>query len=157
MCLSPDHRYLYVNSRPWEKESEKENPIHLPALAHEIEIHIIDLVNLKELGKMQSSQKALMPGKSYIEIDLDVSQEYVASGAEDKHGYLWDRHYGICINKFPHSDIVNSVAFNPADPEMLVTVSDDCSIKVWRSLNREKKLKNTATRAAREAADTPTV
>lgn len=35
------------------------------------------------------------------------------SGAEDKHGYLWDRHYGVCVAKFPHADVVNSVAFNP--------------------------------------------
>lgn len=57
----------------------------------------------------------------------------IISGAEDKHGYLWDRHYGVCLAKFPHSDVVNSVAFNPRDPEMLVTTSDDYTVKVWRS------------------------
>lgn len=62
------------------------------------------------------------------------------SGAEDKHGYLWDRHYGICLAKFPHTDVVNSVAFNPKDPEMLVTTSDDQKIKVWRSRAKIKQL-----------------
>ena len=62
------------------------------------------------------------------------------SGAEDKQGYLWDRHYGICVRNFPHDDVVNSVAFNPTDPEVLVTVSDDWSIKIWRSLNRQKQV-----------------
>ena len=66
---------------------------------------------------------------------------YFFSGAEDKHGYLWDRHYGIPLQKFPHDDVVNSVAFNPCDPETLVTVSDDFTIKIWRSRNREKELK----------------
>ena len=61
----------------------------------------------------------------------------VSSGAEDKHGYLWDRHYGVCLGKFQHSDVVNSVAFNPADSEMLITVSDDHAMKIWRSRNRE--------------------
>ena len=63
------------------------------------------------------------------------------SGAEDKHGYLWDRHYGICLAKFPHTDVVNSVAFNPKDPEVLITASDDFSVKIWRSRNREKTVK----------------
>lgn len=57
----------------------------------------------------------------------------IYSGAEDRHGYIWDRHYGIRIAKLPHLDVVNSVAFNPMNPEMLVTTSDDYEIKVWRS------------------------
>ena len=58
------------------------------------------------------------------------------SGAEDRHGYIWDRHYGVCLNKFAHKDVVNSVAFNPHDSQMLVTVSDDHCIKIWRSKNQ---------------------
>ncbi|KAK3576062.1 hypothetical protein CHS0354_018332 [Potamilus streckersoni] len=61
-------------------------------------------------------------------------------GSEDKHGYIWERHYGICLNKFPHLSAVNAVAFNPADPEMLVTVSDDFAIKIWRFRNRVNNL-----------------
>lgn len=67
------------------------------------------------------------------------------SGAEDKHGYLWDRHYGICLAKFPHTDVVNSVAFNPKDPEMLVTTSDDHTIKIWRSRAKVRELSLTDT------------
>lgn len=37
-------------------------------------------------------------------------------------------------------DVVNSVAFNPCDPEMLVTTSDDFTVKVWRSRSMVKKL-----------------
>lgn len=35
---------------------------------------------------------------------------------------------------------MNSVAFNPRDPEMLVTASDDFTLKVWRSKNRIQEL-----------------
>lgn len=52
------------------------------------------------------------------------------SGAEDSHAYVWDRHYEICLAKNPHTAFVNSVAFNPRDSEMLVTTSDDYTIKV---------------------------
>lgn len=62
------------------------------------------------------------------------------SGAEDKHGYLWDRYYGVCLAKFPHQDVVNAVAFNPKDPEMLITASDDFTLKIWRSRNRARQL-----------------
>lgn len=72
-----------------------------------------------------------------FEFDLNriikIIKRSFLSGAEDKHGYFWDRHYGVCLAKFPHSDVVNSVAFNPCDPEMLVTTSDDYTVKVWRS------------------------
>lgn len=60
----------------------------------------------------------------------------VHSGAEDMHAYVWDRYYGICLAKYQHTDVVNSVAFNPRDSEMLVTTSDDYTIKVNALLSR---------------------
>lgn len=140
MTLSPDQRYLYVNSRPWPKNYFIEDPLHPPPIAQEIDIHVIDLLNMREVGTMHRAHKAYTSNDECFFIFLDVCEEYVASGAEDKHGYLWDRHYGLCLHKYPHSDVVNSVAFNPADPEVLVTVSDDFSIKIWRSLSREKEV-----------------
>ena len=62
------------------------------------------------------------------------------SGAEDQHGYLWDRHYGTLLTRFKHNDVVNSVAFHPKDSETLITVSDDNTVKVWRSRNRCRQL-----------------
>lgn len=142
MTLSPDHRYLYVNSRPWPKSYFIENPLYPPPIAQEIDIHVIDLLQMREVGTMHRAHKAYTSNDECFFIFLDVCEEYVASGAEDKHGYLWDRHYGLCLHKYPHTDVVNSVAFNPTDPEVLVTVSDDFSIKIWRSLSREKEVVN---------------
>lgn len=65
----------------------------------------------------------------------------LCSGSDDKQGYLWDRHYGICLNHFPHDDVVNTVAFNPRDEEMLVTVGDDHKIKVWYSRHKKRQVK----------------
>ena len=55
------------------------------------------------------------------------------SGAEDRHGYIWDRHYNICLAKLRHQDVVNSVVFSPQEQELLLTASDDATIKAWRS------------------------
>ena len=65
---------------------------------------------------------------------------FICSGAEDQHGYLWDRHYGVCLTRYPHTDVVNCVAFNPRDSETLITVSDDHKIKVWRSRSKVAQL-----------------
>ncbi|ENN77344.1 F-box/WD repeat-containing protein 5 isoform X2 [Dendroctonus ponderosae] len=140
MGLSPDHRYLYVNSRSWPENYVINNPLDPPPIAQEIDIHVIDLVTLKQVGTMLRAHKAYTPNNECFFIFLDVCNEYVASGAEDKHGYMWDRHYGVCIAKYPHQDVVNSVAFNPSDPEMLVTTSDDFKIKIWRSRSKVKEL-----------------
>ncbi|XP_068151561.1 F-box/WD repeat-containing protein 5 [Drosophila tropicalis] len=133
MALSPDHRYLYVNTRPWPKNYVITNPLEPPPIAQEIDIHVIDLMTLKRVGNMLKAHKAYTPSTECFFIFLDCCEEYVASGAEDHHAYLWDRYYGISLAKFRHSDVVNSVAFNPRDSEMLVTTSDDYSIKIWRS------------------------
>ncbi|KAK7471600.1 hypothetical protein BaRGS_00035763, partial [Batillaria attramentaria] len=133
MALSPDHRYLYVNSRQWPQNYSIQKVLEPPPIAQEIDIHVIDLQTLTEVGTIMRSHKAYTPNDECFFLFLDISDRYVASGAEDKHGYLWDRHYGVCLNRFPHDDVVNSVAFNPKDEEMLVTVSDDFKIKIWRS------------------------
>ncbi|XP_017153441.1 F-box/WD repeat-containing protein 5 [Drosophila miranda] len=138
MALSPDHRYLYVNTRPWPKHYVITNPLEPPPIAQEIDIHVIDLMTLKRVGNMLRAHKAYTPSTECFFIFLDVCEEYVASGAEDQHAYLWDRYYGISLAKFKHSDVVNSVAFNPKDSEMLVTTSDDYTIKVWRSRAKAK-------------------
>ncbi|KAH8404989.1 hypothetical protein KR215_008256 [Drosophila sulfurigaster] len=138
MSLSPDHRYLYVNTRPWPKNYNITNPLEPPPIAQEIDIHVIDLMTLKRVGNMLRAHKAYTPSTECFFIFLDVCDEYVASGAEDQHAYLWDRYYGISLAKFKHADVVNSVAFNPRDSQMLVTTSDDYTVKVWRSKAQAK-------------------
>lgn len=64
------------------------------------------------------------------ELLINYFEYMYCSGAEDMHAYTWDRYYGVCLAKYQHTDVVNSVAFNPRDSEMLITTSDDYSIKV---------------------------
>lgn len=133
MGLSPDHRYLYVNSRAWPKGCIISDPMNPPPIAEEIDIHVFDLKTMQEVTQTLRAHTAYTPNDECFFIFLDVSRDYVASGAEDRHGYIWDRHYNICLAKLQHEDVVNSVAFSPMDQEMLITASDDCTLKVWRS------------------------
>lgn len=78
MGLSPDHRYLYVNSRPWPKDYVISNPLEPPPIAQEIDIHVIDLATLKQVGTMLRSHKAYTPNTECFFIFLDVCDNYVA-------------------------------------------------------------------------------
>ena len=44
--------------------------------------------------------------------------------------------------------MVNSVAFHPKNKEMLVTVSDDHTVKIWRSRNLERQYRLEREKAA---------
>jgi F-box/WD-40 domain protein 5 len=78
MALSPDQKYLYVNSRPWPSNSQIQNPLEPPPIAQEIDIHVIDLTTLKEVGTMLRAHKAYTPNTDCFFIFLDVCDNYVA-------------------------------------------------------------------------------
>ena len=55
------------------------------------------------------------------------------SGAEDCCAHVWDRHFGVKLATLDgHTNVVNCVSFNPANQQMLVSASDDHTIRVWR-------------------------
>ncbi|XP_057580553.1 F-box/WD repeat-containing protein 5 [Hippopotamus amphibius kiboko] len=133
MGLSPDNRYLYVNSRAWPSGSVVADPMQPPPIAEEIDLLVFDLKTMREVKRALRAHRAYTPNDECFFIFLDVSRDFVASGAEDRHGYVWDRHYNICLAKLRHQDVVNSVVFSPQEQELLLTASDDATIKAWRS------------------------
>ncbi|XP_032254769.1 F-box/WD repeat-containing protein 5 isoform X3 [Phoca vitulina] len=133
MGLSPDNRYLYVNSRAWPSGSVVADPMQPPPIAEEIDLLVFDLKTMREVKRALRAHRAYTPNDECFFIFLDVSRDFVASGAEDRHGYIWDRHYNICLAKLRHQDVVNSVVFSPREQELLLTASDDATIKAWRS------------------------
>lgn len=140
MALSPDHRHLYVNNRKWPENSFIEDPSKPPPIDENIVINTIDLYTFNIVGPTLTSHKGYTSTDDCFFIFLNVSEELVTSGSEDNSAYLWDRHYGSCLARLPHEGVVNCAVFNPVDSEMLVTASDDGSLKVWRSPNRMKEM-----------------
>ena len=56
------------------------------------------------------------------------------SGAEDHYAHVWHRQAGGKLATLRgHTNVVNCVAFNPRDQRMLVSASDDHTIRVWKS------------------------
>lgn len=132
LALSPDQRHLYFNHRPWP-----ENFVESSETDRDVVIGVIDLRSLTLLESIFTSHKSDALNDILF---LDVSSAYVTSGSEDNKGYIWDRNHGICLGRFSHDNCVNCVVLSPADSEILITASDDNTLKLWRSKNRIKEL-----------------
>ncbi|XP_054896551.1 F-box/WD repeat-containing protein 5 isoform X2 [Poeciliopsis prolifica] len=78
MGLSPDHRYLYVNSRAWPKGCVISDPMSPPPIAEEIDMHVIDLKSLREERRSLRAHRAFTPNDECFFIFLDVSRDFVA-------------------------------------------------------------------------------
>lgn len=62
---------------------------------------------------------------------------YVATGSEDRMGYLYDIRTGRCLQKLAgHTDVVTSVAFNPLYPQ-LATSSYDSTVRFYSDCGGE--------------------
>lgn len=71
-------RYLYVNSRAWPAGCVISDPMCPPPIAEEIDLHVIDLKNLREERRSLRAHRAFTPNDECFFIFLDVSRDFVA-------------------------------------------------------------------------------
>ncbi|KAL4230877.1 F-box/WD repeat-containing protein 5 [Mactra antiquata] len=165
--LSHDQRYLYFNYRELDKNNPAnqvdgdidELPTSFKCFCKELKLGCIDLRSMTRLMEFEFTGHVGYSSWPAWYICLAASLDYVGSGSEDMRGYIWDKHYGICVGILSHSsldtgdetfhvlselmndessNVVNGFAFNPIDQETCVTVCDDNLIKIWKSKNRVK-------------------
>ena len=108
--LSKDGRYLLLN------------------LSQEC-IHIWDLRAKKLVHRYQGQRQ----GRYVIRSCLGgTNQSFVASGSEDSRVYIWHRSSEELLNSISgHSGTVNAVCWNPVDPHMFASASDDHTVRLW--------------------------
>ncbi|XP_046387568.1 WD repeat-containing protein 26 [Ischnura elegans] len=74
-----------------------------------------------------------------------VNQDFVASGSEDNKVYVWHIKRELPIATLTgHTRTVNCVAWNPVFHQMLASVSDDCTIRIWGPAEKFRKTKGTS-------------
>merc|ERR1712130_107050 len=144
VALDHSGRYLFANVRRWPLGAEP-NRGEPPPIAQEIEMVVIDLNTLQILPKPYTGHKGFTDSTGAFYIYLDTSPLLVSSGSEDKIARVWDRHWGCKVATLQHEECVNCVAFSPTNSALLVTVSDDKTIKLWMSKAEQRKSRQSAT------------
>ncbi|XP_004491280.1 WD repeat-containing protein 26 homolog [Cicer arietinum] len=132
-----DERYIEEHQTITSFSLSKDNKFLLVNLLNQ-EIHLWNIEgDPKLVGKYKGHRRARFVIRSCFG---GLKQAFIASGSEDSQVYIWHRSSGEPIEALPgHSGAVNCVSWNPANPHMLASASDDRTIRIWglNSLNRK--------------------
>lgn len=61
-----------------------------------------------------------------------ANESFVVSGSEDGNMFIWHKKIGAAVERLPaHLKRCNGATWNPADPCMLASCSDEGPIKIW--------------------------
>ena len=103
MDLSPCHRYLYINVRPWPKDYRTliKSATNPAPVGSKVDRYALDLGRMSFVSHQIHRQHALVPCDPSPCGPISVTKHLIASGNEsgNKAG-IWDRHHGIKVADF---------------------------------------------------------
>ncbi|KAJ4826185.1 WD repeat-containing protein 26 [Turnera subulata] len=123
-----------------ERLIEEEEFITSFSLSIDSKFLLVNLVNQEiHLWSIEGDPKIVCKYKGHTRARFVIrscfggfDQAFIASGSEDSQVYIWHRSSGELLLALPgHSGAVNCVSWNPANPHMLASASDDRTIRVW--------------------------
>ncbi len=93
------------------------------------ELHIWDIENYYLVSKFFGNKQEKYIIRSCFG---GLNDSIVASGSEDTRIYIWNRKFGVLIQALSgHTSQVNCVDWNPTNPSMLASASDDKTVRIW--------------------------
>jgi len=66
-----------------------------------------------------------------LSVSISADNTMIASGSKDRTIHLWDIGTGQCSVIEEHTDDVNTVSFSPKNPQLLLSASEDGTVKQW--------------------------
>ncbi|KAF8609924.1 WD40 repeat-like protein [Ceratobasidium sp. AG-I] len=98
--------------------------------------HAPDEVQLWDLETQRMSRKCIgqMQGRHVIRSCLGgVDEDFILSGSEDQRIYVWRRDTGALLEVLSGhgAGCVNDVAWNPREPGLFASCSDDRTVRLW--------------------------
>jgi WD40 repeat protein len=128
--------YIQETESPTSLEISSDNK-HILVNISSHEIHVWDVSSKRIIQKYRGQKQSRFVIRSCFG---GANQAFVISGSEDSQVYIWHRSNGELLKVLSgHSGTVNTVSWNPVNPSMFASCSDDHTIRIWTTeelLNR---------------------
>eukprot|EP00249_Psilotum_nudum_P020318 c27652_g1_i1 orf=473-2251(-) len=145
---------IYNMDTKVERVIDEEKSITSLSVSKDGRFLLVNLVNQEiHLWDIAVSPKLLFKYKGHRQTRYVIrscfggsDHAFIVSGSEDSQVYIWHRGNGELLEVLPgHSGTVNCVSWNPVNPHMFASASDDHTIRIWGLSKSAYKVRGSST------------